>query len=490
MPSVVSARPLRRAAVVLAAMAMTAAGLSPGIAAADPPANDDFDNATVISAVPFRSVTSTVDATSAPDDPISCSNNGSVWFQFTPATSGLVSVDTFGSSYDTVLSAYTGSRGSLSQVPGACNDDTEGTQSRIVFSGTAGTTYHFLVAFCCGTGQSGGGGNLTLSASLATPPANDNFANAQVVAALPVNLSPELAAASVEPGEPASNCGSVTRSVWYSFTPTEDRSVTAQETTFQFSVVSIYTGTAITNLTELGCSTFQPVTVRMTAGQTYFVRVGAFNSGVSTVRVNLATAPPVTTQFVVSPANPSSFTTITFIDQSFDPGGAGIVRRDWQFGDGTTGTGFSPTHRYATDGDYEVRLDVATTDGRTGTATQTVAVRTHDVGISAFDVPTSGRVGQTKPLVVKVRNSRYDETVTVTLYRGTPNGFVEIGSLTQFVPARTTGRAAEFPFNYTFTSDDATIGKVTFRAVATIQNATDALPSDNEIIATPTKVTT
>ena len=46
----------------------------------------------------------------------------------------------------------------------------------------------------------------------------------------------------------------------------------------------------------------------------------------------------------------------------------------------------------------------------------------------------------------------------------------------------------EFGFSYTFTADDAQIGKVTFRAVAVISGARDALPADNEAIAPPTKV--
>jgi hypothetical protein len=45
-------------------------------------------------------------------------------------------------------------------------------------------------------------------------------------------------------------------------------------------------------------------------------------------------------------------------------------------------------------------------------------------------------------------------------------------------------------FTYTFTSDDARIGKVTFRTVATLINAHDVIPVDNEAISSPpTKVT-
>ncbi len=48
------------------------------------PANDDFDNPTVIGALPFTDSISTVDATAAADDPSCTSNEHSVWYAFTP----------------------------------------------------------------------------------------------------------------------------------------------------------------------------------------------------------------------------------------------------------------------------------------------------------------------------------------------------------------------------------------------------------------------
>jgi hypothetical protein len=40
-----------------------------------------------------------------------------------------------------------------------------------------------------------------------------------------------------------------------------------------------------------------------------------------------------------------------------------------------------------------------------------------------------------------------------------------------------------FAFSKTFTSEDAVLGEITFKAVATILNHADALPADNEVIA-------
>jgi hypothetical protein len=72
--------------------------------------------------------------------------------------------DTFGSDYDTTLSAWVGARGALQRV--ACNDDAVHLQSRILFDVSAGVTY-FLMA---GSFFDSPGGNLTLSVREAPPP--------------------------------------------------------------------------------------------------------------------------------------------------------------------------------------------------------------------------------------------------------------------------------------------------------------------------------
>ena len=63
-----------------------------------------------------------------------------------------------------------------------------------------------------------------------------------------------------------------------------------------------------------------------------------------------------------------------------------------------------------------------------------------------------------------------------------------VGSLTQVVPVRASNRTTDFSFSYTFADADAQIGKVTFKAVANLLGARDALPADNQAVALPTKV--
>jgi hypothetical protein len=129
------------------------------------PGNDDFDDATLITEpLPFSHSISTVDATTAPDDPQCAGNGHTVWYRFTPSSDMRVVAHTFGSDYDTTLSVYTGSRGALSQI--ACNDDFDSLQSRVVFDAAAGTTY-FLMA---GSFEMSPGGNLLLTVEQAPPP--------------------------------------------------------------------------------------------------------------------------------------------------------------------------------------------------------------------------------------------------------------------------------------------------------------------------------
>jgi hypothetical protein len=140
-----------------------------------PPTNDDFDAATLIPALPFTDNIDTEGATPAPDDPDDCFGLGpTVWYQFTPTEDMRISANTVGSNYDTDLSVYTGTRGSLTQL--ACNDDAGFTlQSAVTLDVTAGQTLYFLVGAFLG----GPGGNLVFNVDIAPPPLEASIAIAR-----------------------------------------------------------------------------------------------------------------------------------------------------------------------------------------------------------------------------------------------------------------------------------------------------------------------
>jgi hypothetical protein len=143
----------RCAAVLVTAVVMAMAGMPVALAA---PANDRIGDAVVVGSLPFVHTEDTTGATTGAGDPTGCSNQGSVWFRFTPSRDMTILADTFGSDYDTVLSAFVvNGDGSLTQI--ACNDDADGLQSRVHIDVSGGRTYYFMVGVCCGNNGSGGG---------------------------------------------------------------------------------------------------------------------------------------------------------------------------------------------------------------------------------------------------------------------------------------------------------------------------------------------
>src|SRR6266545_5220574 len=112
--------------VSVAGLLIALLNVSPALAQ---PANDDFDNPTVISALPFTDSISTVDATTAGDDPFCNGFEHTVWYSFTPTQDVTIRADTSGSDYATTLGVYTGSRGALSEV--AC---ASGAPAQVAFT--------------------------------------------------------------------------------------------------------------------------------------------------------------------------------------------------------------------------------------------------------------------------------------------------------------------------------------------------------------------
>jgi len=133
--------------------------------AAPPPPNDNFANAVNITPFTFADVQDSSGATTESPDPTPpCAQqftsaqgntgghpNGvynTIWYKFTPIVSANLNVDTIQSYYDTVLSIWTGSAGSLVNV--ACNDDwnpaATHTSQLLNIALTAGTTYYIMVS--------------------------------------------------------------------------------------------------------------------------------------------------------------------------------------------------------------------------------------------------------------------------------------------------------------------------------------------------------
>ena len=341
-----------------------------------------------------------------------------------------------------------------------------------------------------------GSAHLQLNVQQVPPPANDAFAAATAIAAASFVDPVDLTSATIEPGEPQQPSGAFTPiagSAWYSFTPDVTRSVTANLGSCCVSpILTVYTGGALQSLSEVGSRSFgQPVTFQAVAGTTYYIQVGRgfISGGTAQMQFRLDLTPPPTANMSYFPFDPSAFDTVQFMDMSFDPGQVGIASQSWLFGDGTTGSGNFVSHRYAADGDYTVQLTVATPDGRSASTSQVVHVRTHDVAVLKLVAPNSARAGQTKEITASVRNTFYPENVQFQLLKSVPGtGFQVVGTLTQLIPVRQSNKTVPVTLSYTFSADDAAVGKVTFEVTAQLVSARDALPADNTAIAAPTRV--
>jgi hypothetical protein len=144
------------AAIVGAALAL------PGSAGAQAPPNDTFEQATVISSLPFSQTLDTTEATTDSTDAEALAACGgpsfpvaaTVWYEYTAPVdqSVLILTGPVPPSYSTGVAVLTGSPGSLSAV--TCFPSQAGS-----FSATAGVTYHIGVADISG----GSGGTLYLT---------------------------------------------------------------------------------------------------------------------------------------------------------------------------------------------------------------------------------------------------------------------------------------------------------------------------------------
>lgn len=114
------------------------------IATGPPPTNDNFAAATVVSGNSGTVYGGNCAATSEAGEPDGAAKT--VWWSWIAPSSGLATFDTGGSTFDTILCAYTGTNiAALTSID--CNDDATGlgVQSRVSFTAAEGTKYYLRV---------------------------------------------------------------------------------------------------------------------------------------------------------------------------------------------------------------------------------------------------------------------------------------------------------------------------------------------------------
>jgi PKD repeat protein len=177
------------------------------------PANDAFAQPESLSRTHPRATGSTALATIEAGEPAHYSDfrAHSVWFDYVPDEDHVVSLNSCGSEFDTILSVYTGTE--LDSLQRVVNDDDAGcgVASLVSFEAKAGVRYRIAL-----DGYGGDFGNYVLALNEDGRPDNDDRVSA---AELFDGVHGSTARATTEPGEPQHAGIAGGHSVWYRFRP-------------------------------------------------------------------------------------------------------------------------------------------------------------------------------------------------------------------------------------------------------------------------------
>ena len=134
-------------------------------AGAMPPPNDDWSNTIFIADPDFNVTGTNVNGTTQTDEQNLGNTGSTVWWYFDADVDGEITIDTFGSDYDTQLHVYEFAANFADLTLVANNDDTGGLQSQVTFQVTAGTCYEIRVGGYTptGGGAPGSEGEITLN---------------------------------------------------------------------------------------------------------------------------------------------------------------------------------------------------------------------------------------------------------------------------------------------------------------------------------------
>jgi len=329
-----------------------------------PPTNDQCTSATVIPGnigVYNPPIINTTGATNAPCEAgETCEASGagtsnSVWYVYTPALSGNVEINTFGSNYNTVLSVWPSCGGGnpplcIFPTEIACNDNASfGTQSQLFLNVTGGNTYRIKVS---DYNTTDGGGNLDFN--LFWRPHNDLCANATVIPGVAFDAPVyTTTTADTEVCEALESCEvnnvGVSNTVWYTFAAPCDGliSLNTNGSTYD-TVLSIWDKCGFFYSVDFPCNYGEPApaqiacdddsgtgtqsqltNVPVTGGQVYLIKVADYNtaSGGGLLDFNfmfIGADPP--TASITSPSALGCVCGIVDVQGTADAGGAPLTR--------------------------------------------------------------------------------------------------------------------------------------------------------------------
>jgi subtilisin family serine protease len=253
--------------------------------------NDYFSSARVLSGTSGSTYDTNTSATRETGEPTTRGATASTkWYSYVPTSSGTLTINTNGSSFDTVLGVFTGSSVSSLTTVASDDDSGDGFSSSVSFSVSSGTTYFVQVA-SWSTGQVGAIA-LNWSLGLAScngSPVNDNLSCATVLNGTSGSTYGSNTSATLEISE--TDTATICKSVWYKVTPAGSGTATFSTYGSNFdTVMTLYRSLSsngsygsLNYVDQNDDYDFQDLTSYLSnqllsSGSTYFIRIAGFNS--------------------------------------------------------------------------------------------------------------------------------------------------------------------------------------------------------------------
>ncbi|MEK7779951.1 MAG: lysyl oxidase family protein [Verrucomicrobiota bacterium] len=256
------------------------------------PPNDHFTNATVILQSPFTDSEFNNCATEQPSEPNHAGSTGtrSIWYNWTPTSNHVATINTRRSSFNTVLAVYTGTAvNALTLVTNNNNISADVSQSQVTFTAVSGTTYRIAVD---GSGTSVGNAVLNIN-----PPGNDIFTNRYTITGPVGSTNNYNLAGSKEANETAHAYEVGGKSIWYRWVAPTNGFVDFNTKGSSFdTLLAVYTNSTLTssNLAiaandddaQGGGLQTSRLWFYARAGTNYFIAVDGFGGDVGDVKLN------------------------------------------------------------------------------------------------------------------------------------------------------------------------------------------------------------
>lgn len=216
-----------------------------------PPVNDNLSAAIALPQASSGSTTGNNRFATTETGENDAYSGNTVWWTWTPTTTGTVVFDTCGSDFQTYLSAYTGS--DLPSLVLVADDHYSClNNARIMFDASAGTPYSIRV-----DGHGDGPGDIALHWQMGSAASNNDFANATSISGTTGVVTGNTMFATAQAGEPMTsnswygNLGG--HSVWWTWTAPDNTPVNFNScgSTALDNAVAVYTGSAVNALTEV-----------------------------------------------------------------------------------------------------------------------------------------------------------------------------------------------------------------------------------------------